>query len=150
MHQQEQHQRTTSLWQVTDITLSLKKEIQRETPNRYVISIGSALHYPLKSPKFPSSVLIDTVWGEWGPAQFENECGTNITNVLKLISLTKNRLPTDFNVCISKRTGKMRRLFWNVDAYCFRNSFLRKRRFTMLILEFFSFLSFWGQNVNKK
>ena len=53
--------------------------------------------------------------------------------------LTKNRLPTDFNVYISKRTGKMRRLFWNVGAYCFRNSFLRKLRFTMLIFEFFIF-----------
>ena len=60
----------------------------------------------------------------------------SIANMAKLMLLTKNRLPTDFNVYISKRTGKMRRLFWNVDAY------LRKRGFTMLILEFFSFLSF--------
>ena len=41
---------------------------------------------------------------------------TIITNIAKLILLTKNRLPTDFNVYISKRTGKMRWLFWNVDA----------------------------------
>ena len=65
----------------------------------------------------------------------------SIANMAKLILLTKNRLPTDFNVYISKWTGKMRRLFWNVGAYCFRNSFLRKLRFTMLIFEFFIFQS---------
>ena len=65
-----------------------------------------------------------------------------------LLLLTKNRLPTDFNVYISKRTGKMRRLFWDVDAYCFRNSFLRKLRFTMLIFEFI-LQSFCHWNLSK-
>ena len=61
----------------------------------------------------------------------------------KPFSLNKNHHPTVFNVQITKRTAKLRRIFWSLDAYCFRNSFLRKLAFTMLIFEIFIFQSIY-------
>ena len=38
----------------------------------------------------------------------------------KPFSLNKNHHPTVFNVQITKRTGKLRRIFWSLDAYCLK------------------------------
>ena len=66
----------------------------------------------------------------------------NVCLMPKPFFRNKKHHSTDFYVWITKRTGKMRRFFWSLCAYCFRNSFLRKCMFTMLIFEFFSFQLF--------
>ena len=72
-----------------------------------------------------------------GPRDFKR------VKMTKPFSLNKNPHSTVFNVETTKRTAKLRRIFWSLDAYCFRNSFLRKSTFRMLIFEIFIFTSIY-------